>query len=387
MKDLENKEVAVVDDIYDDKKLEATLLEIETKAKALVPDMTTPEGRDAIKSAAYQVARQKTWLDNIGKELVSGWKAKAAVIDEKRKMVRERLDTLKEVVRKPLTDWENREETRVAERKARLEELSRMADFAHTPTSQEVDNRVLRANELYQFDWEEFQAAAENRYEDIKANLNRLLTERKTYESEQAELKELREKAAAQAKKDHEEKIANEAAEKARKEAEEKAEIERKRVEEAAKLAAQKAEDERLAAEAKAKKAEEDRLAAEKAEKERVAAEAEAKRKAEEMARIEAENRAAKAEDDARIEREKADREKEEAAAKAAKEKKEADDRAQKAEDEKKALQEAHKRSIAARAGVIKEWADAWRLPTDDSMIEDLINRMANYNQQLKKAA
>lgn len=55
---------------------------------------------------AHKVARSKTYIDNAGKDLVAELKALPKQIDESRRVVRERLDALKDEVRRPLTEWE-----------------------------------------------------------------------------------------------------------------------------------------------------------------------------------------------------------------------------------------------------------------------------------------
>jgi hypothetical protein len=61
------------------------------------------------------VARSKTYIDNAGKDLVAELKALPKQIDESRRVVRERLDALKDEVRRPLTEWEAEQERIKAE--------------------------------------------------------------------------------------------------------------------------------------------------------------------------------------------------------------------------------------------------------------------------------
>jgi hypothetical protein len=56
---------------------------------------------------AYSVARTKTYIDSIGKELVSHYKEAPKKIDSVRKFARDSLDYLRDEVRKPLDEWEN----------------------------------------------------------------------------------------------------------------------------------------------------------------------------------------------------------------------------------------------------------------------------------------
>ena len=58
--------------------LDPYLAKIKEELDAFVPDVTTKKGRDAIASIAHKVARSKTALDNIGKELVAELKEAGA---------------------------------------------------------------------------------------------------------------------------------------------------------------------------------------------------------------------------------------------------------------------------------------------------------------------
>lgn len=91
-------------------QLDPLIEAIEKEARSLVPDVTTKKGRDAIASMAHKVARSKTYIDNAGKDLVAELKALPKQIDESRRVVRERLDALKDEVRRPLTEWEAEQE-------------------------------------------------------------------------------------------------------------------------------------------------------------------------------------------------------------------------------------------------------------------------------------
>ncbi|MBK0698942.1 hypothetical protein GZZ85_14670 [Klebsiella aerogenes] len=96
-------------------QLDPIIEAIEKEARSLVPDVSTRKGRDAIASMAHKVARSKTYIDNAGKDLVAELKALPKQIDESRRIVRERLDALKDEVRRPLTEWEAEQERIKAE--------------------------------------------------------------------------------------------------------------------------------------------------------------------------------------------------------------------------------------------------------------------------------
>lgn len=90
--------------------LDSILKHIEEEARSLVPDISTREGRESIASTAAKVARAKTYLDGLGKDYVAELKALPKKIDAVRKDMRDRLDLLKDTIRRPLTDWETARE-------------------------------------------------------------------------------------------------------------------------------------------------------------------------------------------------------------------------------------------------------------------------------------
>lgn len=85
---------------------------IEREARALVPDITTQPGRNAIASMAAKIARSKTYLDNLGKLYVDELKELPKQVDAERRAMRNRLDGLKDEIRQPLTEWEEAIERR-----------------------------------------------------------------------------------------------------------------------------------------------------------------------------------------------------------------------------------------------------------------------------------
>lgn len=86
--------------------MDQLLEEIKGKLVEFKGDISTDKGRKEIASVAYRVARTKTTIDNFGKELVGAAKAEIKKIDDVRKKAWDTLDRYKDVVRKPLTDWE-----------------------------------------------------------------------------------------------------------------------------------------------------------------------------------------------------------------------------------------------------------------------------------------
>jgi hypothetical protein len=224
-----------------DKMIELCTL-VESEARKHVPDVSTDKGRKAIASNAYKVSQSKTYVEKFGKALSAELKIEAKKVDKARKLFRDRMDSLRDEVRRPLAEWEKAEADRIAAEKLKAE-----IEIAH-------------------------QEALE---------YNAFLDKQKEIEERE---KQLRIKQEEIARKEREEQIRRDAEERAALKAQ--AEIERKEREAALKI--KQAEEERRAAmlaeekakkdaEEAAKKAEQDRLEAIEAEKQKAKQAAERK--------------------------------------------------------------------------------------------------------------
>ena len=254
-------------------QLDPIIEKIEREARSLVPDVSTKKGRDAIASMAHKVARSKTYIDNAGKDLVAELKALPKQIDESRRIVRERLDALKDEVRRPLTEWEAEQERIKAEEAAKIKAEEDRKKF-------ESDHEIaLLMNDKHDREVAEKKAEAERQRIAHEEELKRQAAEQAKREAEEKAAAEL-----AAAKKREEDAIA------ARARAELLAKQAQERAEQEAKDAAAKAEAEKKAAiEAEQRKAHEeaDRIKRE-AEAKEAARLAEEKRIADEKAKREA---------------------------------------------------------------------------------------------------
>lgn len=310
---------------------------------AFEPDATTPQGRAEIGSKATKVGKAKMELVRLANGLTEGWRASTAAVVAERKVIEERMDSLRKQIEAPRDEYNAREKNRVEIHESRIKTLEDAAQLSEHATSWEIAKDIDTFSELYaDCDFEEFAAKAH------KARTNTLNAMRVAYQAtktredeaeasrvaaiEAVERQRVEAEAARQAR---EEQIAREAAEAARqaaeaeaarqaREAEEKAqaalamaealrvhqatEAERREKEAALALAEaeQRAEQERdAAAERERVIRERERLSAEQAER----AMAEAAKKAEvdrlaaieaERARVAKEAAAQKAKDDAR---------------------------------------------------------------------------------------
>lgn len=258
---------------------------IENEVRSFKGDISTLGGRNAIASMAYKVARSKTALDDLGKQLVSDWKAKASAVDAERRTIRERLDTLKDEVRKPLTDWENANTLRIEGHEKAIQDLQALLDFGgEQPTVAQAQERLDILAARPERNWEEFSQRGSETREFVRSRLSDLHKAAVKREAEAAELARLRAENAAREQKEREERIAAMAAEqarvaaetKARREAEElaaRADAEHRRMEREASEAVARAERAEAQTRAAAARAEIERTAAVEAERQRVAQE------------------------------------------------------------------------------------------------------------------
>lgn len=235
------------------------------------PSLDTATGRKAYASMAHKIARSKTAIDNIGKELVADLKQLPKTIDAERKRWRDQLDEWRDEARGPLNDWEAAEEARKARHNARIEHIRSFEEFDGLLAAG-LEVQLANLEEIAVDDsFEEYEAEAHRAKDKAVKVLRAAIEDQKAREAEQAELERLRQEAAQREQKEREERIARDAEERARREAEQAAQAER----EAAARREQAARDEAARTEREAKEA------AERREREHQEAISKAKRDAE----------------------------------------------------------------------------------------------------------
>ena len=287
--------------------VEAIISRIEERVRATRTDISTIAGRKAVASLAYKVARSKAALDRMGKDLTDEWRQRAEHVHADRRLIVKRLDALADEVRRPLTEWEDREKARVAALDRALGEMWALAEPEPPYTSADLHAKLAAFEARPPFDWQEFAQRAAEAARAIAAHLRDLIAKTEEAEAQAAELARLRaeeeerqRQEAERQRVEREARIAAEAARVARLEAEQlaaqrAAEAQRKAAEQAAEVARKAqaeldaaAERQRQAEELAARaerdriaQAERDRLAAEEAQRVAAAAALEAEQKAE----------------------------------------------------------------------------------------------------------
>lgn len=183
-------------EVYTCGAVEKLITDIETEARALVPDTETSKGRAEIRTRAANIASGKVTLEKLGKGLKTGiiskYDKEVKAIDAERTLIKTRMDALKIEVRQPLTEWEDEQKA-----KADAEKLAKELADCH--------DQALIENDL--FDREQVIKKQEAENKRIEA---------KRIADEQAEQQRV-----AIAK--HEQQIADDASEQARIDVENKA--------------------------------------------------------------------------------------------------------------------------------------------------------------------
>lgn len=231
---------------------------VETKARALVADVTTKEGVSQIKSTARQIASIKKRVDDLGKDIVAELKDLPKQIDANRKKWREDMEALQDEIRKPVTEIENRQ--------AEIEEIRATHGKLVLSGSEEIKAAIeaIEKIELTGDKWKESLEDATAAVTAEKGALEVMLNAALKKEAEARELEELRKKKEEADRIIREQKIKEEAERKAREQAEAQAAKERERH----RQEMERAERERQEAERKAAEAEKARREAEEREAE-----------------------------------------------------------------------------------------------------------------------
>lgn len=284
--------------------LEPWLQQVRVKVdefKKTVPDLKTLKGREAVASMAYQIAKSKTALEAVGKEISAQQKEIPKKIDAERKRVWDTLESWQKEVRKPLDDWQAIEDKRVDDHNQAIQRLKDLAVFTETPTAAFVA-QVIADLELVALDdsWEEFLPEAAQVKDKSLATLRALLADRTKHEAELAAIAKFNAEQAIREQQERDAEIARKAVEQARIDAEQKAQAEREAaakreqalIDQAAQAQRDADQKQRDAEAAAANQALQLKLAAEQAERQKLQAEQD---------RVAAEQRQAQAVEQARL--------------------------------------------------------------------------------------
>jgi len=257
--------------LYIPNGLDAYLEQIRQQVNE-VPDLSTAKGRARVASLAAQVSRSKVAIEKPGRDYLKRLKELPKDVEaELRRWVTE-CDTLRDEVRRPLTEWEAEQERIAAEKAAederlRIEAEQQAAAEALKKQIESDHEMALLMNDKFDRDAAEAKAEAERQRAAHEEEIRRQAAEQARIEAEQAaqrerdaaakreaDLKAAKEKAesdakAAQERAEREATEAQERAERQAQEAREKADREKQDAIEAEQRKAREAESVRLAEE------------------------------------------------------------------------------------------------------------------------------------------
>lgn len=201
---------------------------VKDEVCAEVPDLTTKKGRDRIASLSATVSKRKAAVEKPGRDYLRHIKALPKVVEDELREFVIAMNTLRDQVRQPLTDWEAADTARKDRHVDAIQAIEDLAVDLGLLTASELRAGITTA-EAVQIDkhWEEFEVESARTKDHVLTRLRAALSAREQYEAEQAELARLRAEVEAQAQRDREAQIAREAEERARREAEQRAQAER----------------------------------------------------------------------------------------------------------------------------------------------------------------
>lgn len=226
-------------ELFKNKELIPTVELIIKEVRSIPTDPTTPKGMDEIKSLAFKVAKTKTFVDKIKKEYTEEIREFLNETNSLAKTAVEMLQSLQDEVRKPATEYEEREKKRVQDIKNKIDEVVKLRSINGLNDSLSIMSAIKKAEEFNATSgMDEFTHHAIKAKEETLDYLSGVLIAREEYEENERErIKLLKEK---------EERDCAEKEEEIRRQAKQKAELEASKKIEEEKLRIQKEADEKI---------------------------------------------------------------------------------------------------------------------------------------------
>lgn len=196
---------------------EALFARIRAEIDAFVPDLSTVTSRAAIKSLAFKVTKTRTAVEAARKDKTEAWRKQTDAVNASGRVIKARLEQMEEEARKPLTEWEEVEKSRV-EKVANWFDAAERAAVILNDASEAVGERLATFEgmtldaDTFGDSLERAEEVRQQTVEVLRAAVARLIQA----EADRAELDRLRTEAAAREEQDR---LAKEAAKAKEKEA------------------------------------------------------------------------------------------------------------------------------------------------------------------------
>ena len=167
--------------------------QIRQQVLSEVPDLTTKKGIARIKSLASMVASSKVAVEKPGREYLRQLKEMPKVIEEELRDWKQKMDKLRDEVRQPVTELEEKEAARTAaldERLNKIRLLKSTVEFTTAYQSSTAFNGFISELESIVIDdsWQEYKDRAAMAKEAAKVELDKALQTSLIFEAQQAEI-------------------------------------------------------------------------------------------------------------------------------------------------------------------------------------------------------
>ena len=229
---------SVIDPILD-------MIRAEVLSQAADLDISTPENRKALASIAFKVTKTKTFIEGKRKELVADEKKRLAGIDAEGRRVWMILEGIADEVRRPLTEFEQKDKDRIAKHEAGIYTMQELAKVPFGASADAIQGMLNAVEAIDTATFDEFSSLAASQKDRSVQELSQALEVTREVERQKVENDRMKADLAARQQQDAIDAAVREAEEKASVDAE----IERQRLEAEKGAAEQRAKD----AEARAK--------------------------------------------------------------------------------------------------------------------------------------
>ncbi len=223
-----NKEKAIK--VFSSKKELSKLVEIIKKSikQDMPADLSKKTNRDFIISQAASIPRAKVQISKYGKELTLSWREKTKLVNDNIKEMVIEMDKFRDSTRKPVTEWENTEKSRILAHNSIIEKLkSYRNSFDEKGNKYSVKDLNERKKKLENFEidssLEEFELDGYNGKKTSLIVISKLIEDEQKAADLALEVKNLKRKEAirvkeekAKAKKEHENEMIKRAVKKER---------------------------------------------------------------------------------------------------------------------------------------------------------------------------
>lgn len=180
--------------------LEDLLNAIKKEVSSIAPDVTTAKGRKEITANVSRITKSKTTLDKVGKDYNAAQKELLKSFDKQRKYAFTFLEDLQKEVRKPLTEWEDKEKDRIAKNESVISAFILDGEASENwmnYTVEELNNLLANVEGVtITKRLQEFEEEANIAKIAATKKINEAIQSRTKYDEDQAELKKLREESA-----------------------------------------------------------------------------------------------------------------------------------------------------------------------------------------------